>query len=116
VATISNLYVDQGSDFATIVYVTTVVGTPLNLTDYTVEAFMKKSYMASTSYPITAAIEDAVAGSIKLTISGAQSLLIPAGRYLYQVRVVNTVPATDLAKRVVEGLCVITPYVGPATP
>lgn len=108
-ATISNLYIDQGSDYATLIHVKSIVGLPLNLTNTTVKSQMRKSFSSSVAHALTATVESAADGTIRLALTAAQSELIPAGRWLYDVEVTHTV--TLLKKRVVEGIVTVTPQI-----
>jgi len=105
---ISNLFVDQGSDYNSIVTVTSGDGTPLNLQDFTVKSQMRKSYGASLAYNFTAEVFNASLGQIRLRLTATQSEAIPAGRYLYDVEI--TSPA-NIKKRVVEGIVTVTPQI-----
>jgi hypothetical protein len=107
-ASISNLFVDAGSDYSTIITVASANGSPLVLTDYTVKSQMRKSYSSSTAYDFTASVNDATAGKIKLELTAAQSESIPAGRWLYDVEITGPAGAR---KRVVEGIVTVTPQI-----
>ena len=107
-ATISNLYVDQGSDYTTIITVTSAGNVPLNLTGYTVKSQMRKSYSSSIFHNFTSTIYDAPSGRIKIALTAAQSELIVAGRWLYDVEITNGV---GVKKRVVEGVVTVTPQI-----
>ena len=107
-ATISNLYVDAGATYSNIITVTASNGQPLNLTGYTVASQMRKSYQSSTSYAFAAAVYDAPTGKIRLQLSPAQSEVIPAGRWLYDVEITST---TGAKTRVVEGIVTVNPQI-----
>ena len=108
-AAISNLFVDQGSDFATIVTVLSATGAPLNLNGYTVKSQMRKSYQSSQVFNFTAEVYTAALGEIKISLLSAQSELIPAGRWLYDVEITQT--STGAKRRVVEGIVEVTPQI-----
>lgn len=108
-ATISNLFVDQGSDYASIVTVLSASGSPLVLTGYTVKSQMRKSYSSSQAYDFTATVYQAGLGQIKLSLTAAQAQLIPAGRWLYDVEITQT--SSGAKKRVVEGIVEVTPQI-----
>ncbi len=108
-AVTSNLYIDQGSDYATIVSVKAANGAPLDLTGYTVKSQMRKSYSSSTAYNFTATVYGALDGQIKLALSSSQSETIAAGRWLYDVEITQT--SSGAKKRVVEGIVTITPQI-----
>ena len=65
-ATIANLKVDQGADFATTINLNNLDGTDFNLSGYTVKSQMAKSYASATKTDITAAITNAATGAIQL--------------------------------------------------
>jgi len=103
VASLSNLYVDQGSD-----YQVTITVDDTDITGYTVKAQMRKSYGSSTAYDFDAVVSDGPAGKLTLTLLGEDSSDIPAGRYLYDVEI--TSPG-GTKTRVVEGLVILTPQI-----
>jgi hypothetical protein len=107
-ATISNLFVDAGSDYSNIITVSSTNGQPLNLTGYTVASQMRKSYSSSTAYPFAATIYDAATGRVRLQLSAATSSGIPAGRWLYDVEITSP---SGTKTRVVEGITTITPQI-----
>ena len=67
-ATIANLKVDQGADFATTINLNNLDGTDFNLSGYTVKSQMAKSYASTTKIDITAAITNAATGAIQLSL------------------------------------------------
>lgn len=107
-AAISNLFVDAGSDYSTIITVAAANGVPLNISDYTVKSQMRKSYNSSTAYNFNATIYDGAQGKIRLTLTAAQSEAIPAGRWLYDVEITDP---SGARKRVVEGIVTVTPQI-----
>lgn len=108
-ATISNLFIDQGSDYSSIVTVNSATGVPLNLTGYTAKSQMRKAYASSTAYAFTCEIYNAALGQIRLAMSAAGTEAMTAGRWLYDVEITNT--ASGIKKRVVEGVVTLTPQI-----
>lgn len=108
-ASVSNLYVDSGADYSNIITIASSTGSALDLTNYTVASQMRKSYGSSTYYAFSASIYDAPTGKIRLQITAANTSLIPAGRYLYDIEITNT--ATSAKTRVLEGIVVVTPEI-----
>lgn len=108
-ATTANLYVDSGSDYSNIITIASSTGSVLDLTNYTVKSQMRKSYGSSTYYDFTASVYDAATGKIRLQITAANTSLIPAGRYLYDIEITNT--TTDAKTRVLEGIVTVTPEI-----
>ena len=108
-ATISNLFIDQGSDYSTIVTVSSITGQPLNLTGYTAASQMRKSYSSSLAHSFTCTVTDASAGKIRLAITATQTEAMSPGRWLYDVEITET--ATSKKQRVVEGIVTVTPQI-----
>lgn len=108
-AEITNLFVDAGSDYSVVITVRSVTGIPLDLTNYTVKAQMRKSYSSSVAYNFIAATFNPTAGKIRLQLTAAQSELIPPGRYLYDVEITQTI--SGVKKRVAEGIVTVTPQI-----
>jgi hypothetical protein len=107
-ATISNLYVDQGSTYSNIITVTASNGQALDLSGYSVASQMRKSYQSSTYHSFTATVYDAANGKIRLQLTDEQSGAIPAGRWLYDVEIESTSGART---RVVQGIVTVQPQI-----
>ena len=109
-ATISNLVIDQGTTFSSIITLTNQDGTPMDLTDYTVKSQFRKSYQSSSAVNFTASIYDALAGQVLLKLDPSDTTDIQAGRYLYDIEL--TSPSPDFTKtRALEGLVILTPEI-----
>lgn len=107
-ATVSNLYIDQGSDFSAIVTLQNQDGTPINLTGFTVKSQFRKSYQSSSATDFTVSVYNALQGKVRLQLPAASSTGIQPGRYLYDVEI--TSPANE-RKRALEGIIVLTPEI-----
>ena len=107
-ATVANIFVDQGSDYSNIITVAASNGQALDLTGYTVASQMRKSYTSSTAYAFTASIYAAAQGKVRIQLTATQSETIPPGRYLYDLEVTSSGGAK---KRVVEGIVTVTPQI-----
>lgn len=107
-ATVANIFIDQGSDFSNIITVSDKNGQPLNLAGYTVASQLRKSYNSSVAYNFNAIVFSATSGRVRIQMSAAQSEQIPPGRYLYDVEVTSS---TGARTRVVEGIVTITPQI-----
>lgn len=107
-ATVANIFIDQGSDYSNIITVASSNGLPLNLTGFTVKSQMRKSYTSSVSYNFTASIYSTAQGKVRLQLTATASEAIPAGRWLYDVEVTSP---TGVKTRVVEGIATITPQI-----
>lgn len=107
-ATVSNLYLDQGSDFSVIVTLRNQDNTPINLTGFTIKSEFRKSYQSSSSTAFVASVFDALRGKVRLQLSASASSAVNAGRYLYDVEITSP---TGERKRALEGIIVITPEI-----
>ena len=107
-ATVSNLFVDAGADYSTIITVAATNGQPLNLTGYSVASQMRKSYSSSTVYNFTTSPYDAAQGKVRLQLNNTQSSAIPAGRWLYDVEITSP---SGTKTRVIEGIVTVTPEI-----
>lgn len=107
-ATVTNLYVDQGAFFRTYVTVANTNGTPLDLTGFTAASQMRKSYQSTTAYNFTTSISNPTQGRVRVELLSEQSRVIPAGKYLYDIEVTSP---TGERTRVVEGIVLINPEI-----
>lgn len=107
-ATVSNLYVDQGTDFSAIVTLKNQDGTTLNLTGFTVASQFRKSYQSSSATNFTVTIYNAAQGKIRMQLPAATSSSLLPGRYLYDVEITSP---TNERKRALEGIVVLTPEI-----
>lgn len=104
-----NLLVEKNSNFSTTITITDEDnGLPLNLTGFTAEAKIKRSFSSTTSQSFTVEFVDRVAGVIGLSLSSSQTALLTSRRYVYDL--VITSPA-GVKTRVVEGIVEVSPGV-----
>ena len=107
---VNNLVINSGSDFSQSF---TLEGTdnnsPLNLTDYQVNAQMRKWAGSSTAITFTSSIEvPSTSGKILITLSAEETLSIKPGRYVYDLLITSP---TNIKTRVVEGIVTLLPSV-----
>jgi len=107
-ASVSNLYVDQGTDFSAIVTLKNQDGSNLNLTGFTVASQFRKSYQSSSSTNFTVTIHNATQGKIRMQLSASTTSTLLPGRYLYDVEITSP---TNERKRALEGIVVLTPEI-----
>ena len=107
-AVYANLTVDQGSAFEGYVYCSVFGNTSVDLTNYTVRAQLRRTYRSTDSIPFTASIYNVTKGIIKLALTSAQTDLMTARRYVYDVEVVDS---NNNVARVVEGQIEVNPRV-----
>jgi hypothetical protein len=105
----SDLYVDQGSYFSTVINVGTLGAADLDLNDYTARGRIKKSYTSSSSVDFIAEIINPEAGQIAISLESETTAAMKHGRYLFDIEIVNT--ANDRVTRILEGQIEIMPGV-----
>tara|TARA_B100000003_G_scaffold192516_1_gene192218 strand:+ start:430 stop:813 length:384 start_codon:yes stop_codon:yes gene_type:complete len=110
-ASVVNLFVDQGSDYTLTLTVKDDDGNATDLTGYTVEAYFQKWTGANQVYKFTTTVTDASAGKVQITLKGSVSDDIPSGRYSYDV-VINHA-SNDITRRVIQGSLVLNPTASP---
>ena len=107
-ASISNIFIDQGADFTTTVTVTDSNGDAVSLVGYSAAAQIRKSYSSSTSTAFTTSVSNASGGEITITLSDTQTAALEAGRYVYDVLITAS---GGTKTRVVEGQVTVNPSV-----
>jgi hypothetical protein len=89
-ATYSNIYIDQGSTYSSVIDVKDSNGLPLDLSDYQARGQIRKSYDSANATAIFAAnMNQAALGKVTLYLSSAQTRAMKAGRYVYSVEIYN---------------------------
>lgn len=104
-----NLYIDQGSEFYEEFPITDEAKNIVNLSVFTAEANMKKSYSSTVSVNLNANIPEPSNGIVSVYLTSAQSSELAPGRYVYDLVITNS--TTNGRIRAVEGICVVNPGV-----
>ena len=107
-ASISNIFIDQGATFTTTVTVTDANGDAVNLSGYSVAAKIRKTFLSSTATAFTATISNASSGEITISLSPTQTTALEAGRFVYDVLITAS---GGTKTRVVEGQVTVNPSV-----
>ena len=110
-ASIVNIFADQGSDYTLSLTVKNDSGNVTDLTGYTAEAHFQKWSGASKVYTFTTTITSAATGALQIKLLGSTSDDIPSGRYNYDVVIHNT--EFDITRRVIEGSLILRPTASP---
>lgn len=103
-ATVQNLFIDQGTTFELVLNLTNIDGSEKDLSDYTVAAHMRKSYYTNTYTAFTTDKVD-LTGEITLSLTPAQTSSVKAGRYVYDIEITSD----EETLRVLEGIITVTP-------
>ena len=104
------LYIDQGTTFNNVINLTDdVTNTPINISGYSVTSQIRRSYYSSNiTANITCTLSNVANGQITMSMTAANTANIKAGRYVFDVKVVDTGSVTS---RILEGIITITPQV-----
>lgn len=106
----TELTIDQGSTFNYEINLKQQDASSLNLANCVFTGQIRKSYYSKKQTAnLTINIIDSANGKINLTLTAANTANIPAGRYLYDVKMANT--ANSVVSRIYEGVATITPQV-----
>ena len=107
-AALSNIYIDQGSDFSTVISLTDSNGDILNLTGYTALAQIRKSHGSTTVAATFGVALSAGTGQVTMTLADTVTGAMSSGRYVYDVLLTDS--GGDKT-RVLEGQAILTPSV-----
>lgn len=107
-AAFSELTVEQGASFTTLINVADTAGSAINLYGYTANSQMRKSYYSSSYYTFTSTVTGTANGEITLSMSSANTSNLSAGRYLYDVIITSS---SNEVTRVVEGIVTVLPSI-----
>ena len=107
-ASISNIFIDQGATFTTTVTVTDANGDAVSLSGYSVAAQIRKTFLSSSATAFTASISNASSGEITISLTDTQTTALEAGRFVYDVLITAS---GGTKTRVVEGQVTVNPSV-----
>lgn len=107
-ASVSNLFVDQGSNATVTIVVTDSTGSARNLTGYTGRGQLKRSYYSTTNTTFTVTINNPAEGEVVLSLTADQTANLKNGRYVYDVELVSN---SFSIERIVEGIVTVYPEV-----
>lgn len=104
-ATIANIYIDQGADWQQTMIVADEEGTKdLSITD--IQGSIKKTYqsLSSVDFTVTKSF-DVLSGEIVISLTNTQTKSMEPGRYVYDVIVTDTTNGN--VTRIVEGQAIV---------
>ena len=105
----ANIPIDQGASFASVITVNGPDGLAFDLTGYTTRGQIRKTYTSTTAVTFTAAVQSPTEGIIHLSLTATQTAAMKAGRYLFDIEIVET--ASGAVTRVVEGQVEVNPRI-----
>lgn len=102
------LTIDQGATFEASVNLANDDETPIDVTGYSFQSQIRKSYYSTASTAnLNVTILEAANGKLILSLPSEQTANIKAGRYLYDLKMTSGNTTT----RVIEGIITVTPQV-----
>ena len=110
-ASIVNIFADQGSDYTLTLTAKDGVGNVTDLTGYTAEAYFQKWSGSNKVYKFTTTITSPTTGALQLKLLGSVSDDFPSGRYNYDVVIHNS--TYDITRRIIEGQLHLRPTASP---
>ena len=102
---VNNLVINSGSDFSQSFTLEGTNNSPFNLTDYEVDAQMRKWSGSSTAITFeTVVLFPSTGGRILISLSSADTVNIRPGRYVYDVIITDS---SGIKNRVIEGMVLL---------
>ena len=106
---VSNIVIEQGFDFdTTFVMENTVTTTFLDLTDYTIDSQLRKTYSSSDSVSFATTVTFPKKGQFEISLGSSETASIKEGRYVYDVKATTE---TGRILKLVEGTALVRPGV-----
>lgn len=103
----SNISIDQGADFSTTIEIKDSNGVAVDITGYSANATLRKTYYSSNSYAFQTTV-DGPNGRVTLSLPASNTAVLSAGRFVYDLVVTNV---ALVKSRVVEGYVTVCPGV-----
>ena len=107
-AALSNIYIDQGSDFSTVISLTDSNNDALNLTGYSALAQIRKTYGSTTIAATFTTVLTTDSGQLTMSLTDVVTAAMTSGRYVYDVLLTD---GSGDKTRVLEGQAILTPGV-----
>ncbi len=99
------LEIEQYATFSRIITIKTDAGIAQNLSGYTANTQMRKSYYSINATDIPTIVTDAANGEITMSMTAANSGLLVPGRYWYDM---VTLSPGGVTQRLIEGVVVVS--------
>ena len=102
---VNNLVINSGSDFTQSFTLEGTNNSPLNLTEYEVDAQMRKWSGSSSAINFsTSIIAPSTSGKISIGLTSGQTVNLKSGRYVYDILITDTF---GIKNRVIEGMVLV---------
>ena len=113
-ATYEEFTIDQGADVAIELRLENADGSKKDLTTYTVNAKLKRTYKSNDFVEFTSIIPDPPSdGIVTIALTNEQTDQLKPGRYVYDVEISSVDSSTNntLVERILEGRIQVSPSV-----
>jgi len=108
-AAIANLYIEQNADFAATITIDDVYGNLYDLSNFSSNSQIRKSYYSTNSTAIFTSSVNASDSTLYLELDANTTANIAPGRYVYDALLINSV--TNERLRIIEGVIDVSPCV-----
>jgi len=106
---VSNIVIEQGFDFdTTFLLADTLTNNPLNLTGYSIESQLRKTYTSTNPSTFISSITNPTNGQIAISLGTTATSSLKEGRYVYDVKLTSNL---GVVYKAVEGLALVRPGV-----
>ena len=102
------LFLEQGTDFTTTITLDDVYGTVYDLSGYTANSQIRKSYYSANATATFSTSINTGSGTITLNLSSSVTANISPGRYVYDTTITDN---SGNVTRVLEGIVDVSPRV-----
>ncbi len=101
----TNFIIDQGSTVSLTTSILDANNELMVFSGYSGRSKFKKHYASTNSYILGVALSN---GSVTLTMNSSATAIVPAGRYVYDVEILD---GSNNVTRILEGIITVTPRV-----
>ena len=108
-ATIFNLFLDQGTTFKANITVKDIAGDIRDISGHVATSQFRRSIKSSNSFAFVGHIPVGTDGNVMLTMNSNTTTNVTAARYLYDVELKSN--TTGDIERVAEGIIVVSPEI-----
>lgn len=103
-STKANIQIEQGATFSMDISLVDANDEALDVDGYTSRAQMRKNYDSTNAISFGTTL---TTGNLNLALPAANTAAIPAGRYVYDIELVQT--SSNVVSRIVEGIVTVRP-------
>lgn len=107
-AAYAELMIEQYSDFSTTINIEDPQGDVMNLTGYTANSQIRKSYYSTTATSLNVTVTDISTGEITIRLDSANTAILDPGRQQFDLIISSP---TGEKTRVIEGIVIVLPGV-----